>query len=146
MDQLILYKLAKALHIIFITTWMAGLFYLPRLFVYHSRVSVNSQQYKTFEIMEMKLLKYIMNPSFFFSWFFGIILIVINGQFFSFWFLTKVFLVLLISIFHMLCAKIRIDFKKKINKKNETFFRLINEVPTILFIIIIFLVVFKPMI
>ena len=145
MDELILYKIIKTLHIIFVTTWMAGLFYLPRLFVYHSKCELNSSEYRTFLIMEEKLLKFIMNPSLIFSWIFGLTLIFIEEIEKEIWIILKIFCVILISLFHIYCIKIRIDFLKRKNTKKERFFRLINEIPTILFLIIIFLVVFKPM-
>ncbi len=139
-----IYNLLKSLHIIFFTTWMAGLFYLPRLFVYHSNCSVNSDQYKTFTIMEKKLLRFIMNPSMFLTWFLGITLALLNNYFLTTWLIIKIVLVILMSIFHMYCAKIKNDFERHIIKKGENFFRVINEIPTILFILIVLIVVFKP--
>ncbi len=138
------YNLLKALHIIFFTTWMAGLFYLPRLFVYHSSAKINSSEYKTFVIMEKKLFFFIMNPSMIFTWIAGICLIYINDYSSSLWLNLKIIMVVLMSSFHMYCARIRKNFANKLNLKNENFYRLINEIPTILFLIIVFLVVFKP--
>ncbi len=138
------YSILKSLHIIFFTTWMAGLFYLPRLFVYHSSCEINSDQYNTFNIMEKKLLRFIMNPSMFLTWFLGIALALLNNYFLTIWLITKIVLVVLMSCFHMYCAKIRIDFEGKNNRKKESFFRIINEIPTILFILIVLIVVFKP--
>ena len=139
-----IYSLLKSLHIIFFTTWMAGLFYLPRLFVYHSNCSVNSDQYKTFTIMEKKLLRFIMNPSMFLTWFLGITLALLQNYLLSTWLIIKIALVILMSGFHMYCAKIRNEFEECNNKREERFFRIINEIPTILFILIVLLVVFKP--
>lgn len=136
------YKILKALHIIFFTTWMAGLFYLPRLFVYHCQVKIRTQEYKRFVTMEKKLLKYIMNPSFILTWGIGIILVINIEP--ALWLNIKIICIVLMSSFHMYCAKIRVQFEKNNNKKNEKFFRYINEVPTILFIVIVFLAVFKP--
>jgi len=137
-----IYKIVKALHIIFFTTWMAGLFYLPRLFVYHCQVKTKTEEYKRFVTMERKLLKYIMNPSFIITWIIGIILVLNIEP--ALWLNIKIICIVLMSSFHMYCAKIRVQFEKNSNKKNEKFFRYINEVPTILFIVIVFLAVFKP--
>jgi len=138
------YSILKSLHIIFFTTWMAGLFYLPRLFVYHSCCRKNTDQYKTFITMEKKLLRFIMNPSMFLTWFLGIALALLNNYFLTKWLILKILLVVLMSCFHMYCAKIRNDFEVNNNKKEERFFRIINEVPTILFVLIVLVVVFKP--
>ena len=137
-----IYKILKTLHIIFFTTWMAGLFYLPRLFVYHCQVKIRTDEYKRFVTMERKLLKYIMNPSFIITWGIGIILVMNIEP--ALWINIKIICIVLMSAFHMYCAKIRVQFEKNNNKKNEKFFRYINEVPTILFIVIVFLAVFKP--
>ena len=144
MDLSLNYELLKSLHIIFFTTWMAGLFYLPRLFVYHSNAKINSSEYKTFVIMEKKLFIFIMNPSMIFTWIFGICLIYMNDYSNLLWLNLKIILVVLMSSFHMYCARIRKNFVNKLNLKNENFYRLINEIPTILFLLIVFLVVFKP--
>ena len=138
------YNFLKFFHIIFITTWMAGLFYLPRIFVYHSKAQINTQQYKTFLTMEHKLMKYIMNPSLIFSWLFGILLAINLEIQNELWLNIKFLMVFLMSVFHMYCAKLRKTFERGENKNTEKFFRGINEIPTILFIIIVFLVVFKP--
>ena len=137
-----IYKILKTLHIIFFTTWMAGLFYLPRLFVYHCQVKIKTDEYKRFVTMERKLLKYIMNPSFILTWGIGIILVINIEP--ALWLNIKIICIVLMSSFHMYCAKIRVQFEKNNNKKKEKFFRYINEVPTILFIVIVFLAVFKP--
>ena len=139
-----IYNILKSLHIIFFTTWMAGIFYLPRLFVYHSCSDENSEQYKTFIYYGKKLLRFIMNPSMFLTWFLGIALALLHNYLLSTWFIIKIALVILMSVFHMYCAKIRNDFEKYNNKKKENFFRIVNEIPTILFILIVLLVVFKP--
>ena len=144
MDVNLDYNLLKSLHIISFTTWMAGLFYLPRIYVYHSSEERKSKSYKTFIIMEKKLLRYIMNPSFIITYVTGTALIIKTEQFYEIWFFSKFILVLLMSIFHMYCAKIRRDFEQKRNIKTEKFFRVINEVPTILFVLIVLTVVFKP--
>ena len=94
--------------------------------------------------MENKLLRFIMNPSMFLTWFLGITLALLNNYFLSTWLIIKILLVVLMSAFHMYCAKIKNDFEGYYNKKKESFFRIINEIPTILFILIVLLVVFKP--
>ena len=137
-----IYKTAKALHIIFFTTWMAGLFYLPRLFVYHCQVKAKTQEYKRFVIMEKKLLKYIMNPSFILTWIIGTTLVINIEP--ALWLNIKIICAVLMSAFHMYCAKVRRIFENNNNKKSENFYRYINEVPTVLFILIIFLAIFKP--
>tara|TARA_Y200000002_G_scaffold339644_1_gene309739 strand:+ start:320 stop:751 length:432 start_codon:yes stop_codon:yes gene_type:complete len=137
-----IYKTAKALHIIFFTTWMAGLFYLPRLFVYHCQVKARTSEYKRFVIMEKKLLKYIMNPSFILTWIIGIILVIKIEP--ALWLNIKIICIVLMSVFHMYCAKVRRLFENNNNNKSENFYRYINEVPTVLFILIIFLAIFKP--
>ena len=112
-----IYKTAKALHIIFFTTWMAGLFYLPRLFVYHCQVKAKTQEYKRFVIMEKKLLKYIMNPSFILTWIIGTILVINIEP--ALWLNIKIICIVLMSAFHMYCAKIRRIFENNNNKKND---------------------------
>ena len=138
------YDILKFFHIVFTTTWMAGLFYLPRLYVYHSKSRSGSTEDKTFIVMEKKLMKFIMNPSMILSWFFGVLLVINLEIYNEIWLNLKFVTVFLMSVFHMYCAKIRKIFEFGKNTKKETFFRWINEVPTILFLIIIFLVVFKP--
>ena len=137
-----IYKTAKAFHIIFFTTWMAGLFYLPRLFVYHCQVKGKTEEYKRFVMMEKKLLKYIMNPSFILTWIIGIILVVKIEP--ALWLNIKIICILLMSAFHMYCAKVRKLFENNRNNKSEKFYRYVNEVPTVLFILIVFLAIFKP--
>ena len=138
------YNLLKSLHIIFFTTWMAGLFYLPRIYVYHSKEKTTSTQYHTFLIMEDKLSKYIMNPSMIFTWILGLTLTIQNDYLASTWLSIKFVLVFFMTVFHIYCLRVKNNFKKKINIKSENFFRIINEIPTILFIFIVFLVVYKP--
>ena len=123
---------------------MAGLFYLPRLFVYHSQSEKNSTEYETFLVMERKLLKYIMNPSLILTWVVGLCLL-INQQAYNFlWMNLKFICVILMSAFHMYCGNIRRSFENRTNERKEGYYRAINEVPTVLFLIIVGLVVFKP--
>jgi protoporphyrinogen IX oxidase len=137
------YKLVKTFHIIFFTTWMAGIFYLPRIFVYHSECKKESKQDKIFQIMEKKLQLYIMNPSLVGTWLFGIILVSFLDEIEK-WLLIKLFLVFGMTIFHFYCNNVRRNFQNGKNKNTHTFYRVINEIPTLLFILIIILVVFKP--
>ncbi len=139
------YEWIKAFHIITMTSWMAGMFYLPRLYVYHAGVKVGSDQDRTFQIMENKLLKIIINPAMIATIISGLILVQIYGfKACGVWFHLKMLAVILLFITHGLLSKWRKDFVNGRNKKSVNFYRVINEVPTILFIIIIILVVVKP--
>ena len=113
MENIDLYSLYKYFHLVFMTTWMAGLFYLPRLFVYHSMAKIESREYETFIIMEKKLLRFIMNPSMIFTWIFGLLLVVQQEIYNELWFKIKFIFVILISIFHMYCARVRKMFELK---------------------------------
>ena len=138
-----LYEIIKALHIISIIAWMAGLLYLPRIFVYHCQVEYNSQAHQMFEKMELKLMKLIMNPAMIASFIFGFYLAYEIG-FEQKWIHLKITLVALLAIFHMFLARWRKKFANNQNTHSEKFYRIINEVPTLLMIIIIFLVILKP--
>ena len=140
------YLLFKSLHLIAVISWMAGLLYLPRIFVYHVENSEKKETTEIFEVMEKRLYFYIMRPAMILSWFFGIILIYINGIdiFSQLWMHIKLGLVVLLTIYHEylgICLK---SLKLKTNTKTSKFFRIINEVPTIILIFIIFIVIFKP--
>ncbi len=141
-----MYLLFKSFHIISFVAWMAGLFYLPRLFVYHSEESIDSNTYKKFILMEKRLLKFIMNPAMISTWLFGLALVLYNKEAFIFtlWFLLKFLLVLILSAYHGFLSICRKNFLNKSNKRSSYFFRVINEVPTIVLILIVFLAVFKP--
>jgi putative membrane protein len=140
------YLLFKSLHLIAVISWMAGLLYLPRIFVYHVENSEKKETTEIFEIMERRLYFYIMRPAMILSWFFGIILIYIIGiEIFSqLWMHIKLSLVVILTVYHEylgICLK---SLKLKTNTKSAKFFRIINEVPTIILIFIIFIVIFKP--
>ena len=124
---------------------MAGLLYLPRIFVYHSEASHNSQK-KIFKIMEKKLYNYIMMPAMLLSWLFGILLIHSLGftMFMELWMQIKIILVLILTYYHFLLGKYLGDFAIEDNRKSSRFFRIMNEVPTIILIVVVFVVVFKP--
>ena len=126
---------------------MAGLLYLPRIFVYHVENSEKKQATDIFEIMERRLYIFIMWPAMILAWLFGIILIYLNGLevLFSLWIQVKLVLVVILSVYHEYLGKCLKSLKDGTNKKTSKFFRIINEVPTILLIIIVFIVVFKPL-
>ena len=138
-----LYLFIKAIHIISFTAWMAGMFYLPRIFVYHSEKKLNISTYKKFLIMEKKLIKIIMTPAMLSTWLLGFALVIINNNI-ELWVLIKIFFVILMSACHGFFVKCYKDFYNSKNKYNHKFFRMVNEIPTFLLIIIVFLVVFKP--
>ncbi len=141
-----MYLLFKSLHIISFVAWMSGLLYLPRLFVYHAEEKVNSKTYDRFIIMEYRLLKFIMNPAMIFTWIFGLILVSydINSIITSLWFTLKFLLVLVLSAFHGYLSKCRKHFSYKSNRNSAKFYRFINEIPTVILILIVLLVVYKP--
>ena len=137
------YLFIKAIHIISFTAWLAGMFYLPRIFVYHSEKKLDANTYNKFLIMEKKLIKIIMTPAMLATWLLGFILILINNSI-EHWILIKIGFVILMSACHGFFIKCYKDFYNKENKYNDKFFRIINEVPTFLLVVIVFLVVFKP--
>ena len=141
-----LYLLFKSLHLIAVISWMAGLLYLPRIFVYHSEASHESQK-GVFKIMERKLYNYIMMPAMLLSWLFGVLLIHSLGfsVFTELWMQIKTALVIILTYYHFLLGKYLSDFAIDSNKKTSKFFRIINEVPTIILIVVVFVVVFKPL-
>ena len=139
------YLLFKALHLIAIISWMAGLLYLPRIFVYHAETKSNDVK-NTFKVMERRLFVYIMNPAMILSWLFGLILIHSIGiqSFSEFWLIAKIVLVISLTFYHFFLFNCLSNFSLDRNERSSKFFRVINEVPTVLLIVIIFLVVFKP--
>ena len=140
------YLLFKSLHLIAVISWMVGLLYLPRIFVYHVENFEKKETTNVFEIMEKRLYFYIMRPAMILTWLFGIILIYIIGfETFSYlWFQIKIILVILMSIYHGYLGVCLKSLKLGTNKKSSKFFRVINEIPTILLILIVFIVIFKP--
>jgi putative membrane protein len=135
----------KALHVISVIAWMAGMLYLPRLFVYHAVAEIGSDKSETFKVMERRLLKGIINPAMIASWVFGLWM-VFGGwvDMMSGWLHAKLFLVLLLTACHGMLAKYTRLFAQDKNTKPQKFFRIINEVPTVLMILIVILVVVKP--
>ena len=140
------YLLFKSLHLIAVISWMAGLLYLPRIFVYHAETLNNEDKDNTFKIMEKRLFFYIMNPSMILSWIFGLLLLHSIGleSLTEFWLVTKLILVISLTFYHFFLFSCLKRFSQNNNKHSSKFFRFINEVPTVLLIAIIFVVVFKP--
>ena len=141
------YLLFKSLHLIAVIAWMAGLLYLPRIFVYHAENNTEKNTSEIFKIMERRLMFYIMTPAMILSWFFGIFLILINeiSITLNLWVQTKLFLVVLLTIYHLFLGYCLRKFALNENKKSAKFFRIINEIPTILLILIIFVIIYKPL-
>ena len=140
------YLIFKSLHIIAVISWMAGLLYLPRIFVYHVENNEEKKISDVFKVMEKKLYFYIMTPAMILSWLFGIALLHYLGidQALQFWLKAKILLVVILTLYHLYLGKCLKDFAIDINKRSSKFFRIFNEVPTILLILIIFVVIFKP--
>ena len=144
------YLLFKSIHLISVIAWMAGLLYLPRLFVYHSNSLENKKSEDlilTFKLMEKRLFVYIMNPAMIFSWILGILLIYSIGleNLSLLWLNLKLLLVIVLTAYHFFLFYCLKEFDKNINIFSIKFYRIINEIPTILLIVIIFIVIFKPL-
>ncbi|WP_259781823.1 protoporphyrinogen oxidase HemJ [Aestuariispira ectoiniformans] len=140
-----MYEWMKALHVISVIAWMAGLFYLPRLFVYHCQAKAGSEQSELFKVMERRLLRAIMNPAMIATWAFGLYLAVVGGWFTNGgWLHAKLALVVLMTVMHMAMARWRKAFEEDRNVHSEKFYRFANEGPTLLMIGIVILVIVKP--
>ena len=144
------YLLFKSIHLIAVISWMAGLLYLPRIFVYHSEAVVTNKSkdlISTFKIMERRLFVYIMNPAMIASWIFGVLLIHTIGidNFGSLWLQFKLLFVIILTIYHFFLFQCLRKFAENNNFYSPKFYRIINEIPTILLIVIILIVVFKPL-
>ena len=141
-----LYLALKSLHLISVISWMAGLLYLPRIFVYHSENDEKKDITEVFKVMERRLFNYIMMPAMILTWVFGILLVGSLGFsiFSETWMVLKSILVLLLTFYHFYLGKCVRLFAKDLNIKTSKFYRIINEAPTILLILIVFIVVFKP--
>jgi len=144
-----MYQWVLAFHIIAVIAWMAGMLYLPRLFVYHCEAETGSVQSETFKVMERRLLRAIINPAMVATWVFGLWLTWLGpdsryGWFASGWLWAKIILVLALSAVHGLLARWRKDFARDRNRHSQKFYRIINELPTVLMILIVLLVVLKP--
>ena len=140
------YLLFKSLHLIAVISWMAGLLYLPRIFVYHSENMRTKEICKVFKTMERKLFNYIMMPAMILSWLFGLILISIIGFeiLATKWLQIKLILVIFLTLYHFYLGIILSNFKNDINNKTSKFYRWLNEVPTIILIFVVFVAIFKP--
>jgi len=141
-----LYPWIEAFHVISLIAWMAGIFYLPRLYVYHCQVPVGSVESERFKVMERRLLKQIMNPAMIATWVFGILLVLTPGiiTWTEGWWYVKLVSVLMMTGFHGAASKWRKDFLNDRNRRPERFYRVANEVPTVLMMIIVIMVIVKP--
>ena len=140
------YLLLKSLHLISVISWMAGLLYLPRIFVYHAENNSEVKVSEIFKVMERKLFFYIMTPAMTLSWLFGLLLIHSIGfqQLGQTWMISKLIFVVILTFYHFYLGRILSQFKMDNNQHSHKFFRYINEIPTILLILIILVVIFKP--
>ena len=144
------YLLFKSIHLIAVISWMAGLLYLPRIFVYHSgaiRDNKSHDSIEIFKVMERRLFVYIMNPAMILSWIFGVLLIHTTGtdNFGSIWLQLKLVFVIILTIYHFFLFQCLRKFAENNNSHTPRFYRIINEIPTVLLIGIILTVVFKPL-
>ena len=141
------YLLFKSLHLISVISWMAGLLYLPRIFVYHAENNDDRKLSDVFKVMEKKLYFYIMTPAMILSWIFGLLLIHSIGfqQLGQTWMILKIIFVIFLTLYHFYLGKTLNQFKFDQNTHSHKFYRLINEIPTILLILIVFVVIFKPL-
>ena len=140
------YLLFKSLHLISVVSWMAGLLYLPRIFVYHVENKEKKEATDIFIVMEKRLYNYIMRPAMMLTWAFGLVLIYLIGfdVFSNLWMQIKIVLVVFLSIYHEYLGKCLLALKDGTNLKSSKFFRIINEIPTLILIIVVFLAIFKP--
>lgn len=138
------YHWLEALHIISVIMWMAGMLYLPRLYVYHATTKPGSENDSLLQVMERRLLRYIINPAMFFSLGFGATLVVMREAYREGWFHAKMLAVFLMLVIHMLLAKYRKNFSTSSNKKTHLYFRILNETVTALVIFIVIMAVVKP--
>ena len=140
------YLLFKSLHLISVISWMAGLLYLPRIFVYHSQNSDKQLVSDVFKVMEKKLFFYIMTPAMTLSWIFGLILIHEIGfeKLSQKWMILKLFFVIILTFYHFYLGRTLRNFRQDLNRHSHKYYRYINEIPTLLLILIIFVVIFKP--
>src|SRR5262245_45798011 len=139
-----MYEWLKAFHVIAVIAWMAGMLYLPRLFVYHCAADVGSQQSETFKVMERRLLRLIINPAMILTWVLGLWLAWWSGAYRAGWLEAKLVLVLVMSGVHGMLARYVKDFAADRNRKSQKFYRIINEIPAVLLIAIVILAVVKP--
>tara|TARA_B100000287_G_C20485510_1_gene722898 strand:- start:179 stop:613 length:435 start_codon:yes stop_codon:yes gene_type:complete len=141
------YLLFKSLHLIAVVSWLAGLLYLPRIFVYHVENKEKKIVTDVFEVMEKRLFFYIMRPAMVFTWILGLILIYLNGLeiLSQLWMQIKIVLVILLSAYNDYLGRCLVSLKNLTNTRSAKFFRIINEIPTVILIIVVFLAIFKPL-
>ncbi|HEX6958033.1 MAG TPA: protoporphyrinogen oxidase HemJ [Ferrovibrio sp.] len=139
-----MYLWLKALHIISVIAWMAGMLYLPRLFVYHAAAKPGSSESETFKVMERRLMQAIINPAMIATWIFGLSLATMGNLWSQGWLHGKLALVICMQIVHVLLARWRRQFAEDRNAHSQRFYRIVNEIPTLLLIGIVLLVVLKP--
>ena len=140
------YLIIKSLHLVAVISWMAGLLYLPRIFVYHVENREKKVATDIFEVMEKRLFFYIMRPAMIFTWVFGLALIYLNGTeiFSNLWFQIKIVLVILLTGYNGYLGSCIVSLRNATNTKSAKFFRIINEIPTVILIIVVFVAIFKP--
>jgi putative membrane protein len=138
------YDWIKAAHVISIIAWMAGMLYLPRLFVYHARAAKGSELSETLKVMERRLLRGIINPAMAAAWIFGLLMVWLGDHWQEHWLHAKLTLVIIMQIVHACLSRWRRDFANDANKHSDRFYRFVNEVPTVLLIGIVILVIVKP--
>ncbi len=136
-----IFNIIKVIHIVSVISWMAGLLYLPRIFVYHANPKITEETSNTFKIMERRLYRYICTPAAYAAWITGLVLTYYTG--FEIWLLLKILFVFFLTIYHFICGKWLSNFANEKNSYSEKFYRFANEVPTIILIVVIVLVVFK---
>ena len=136
------FNILKTIHIFSVIAWMAGLLYLPRIFVYHADEDIKKETSETFKIMEKKLFNIIMMPAFIVTWISGLSMVHYIGL--DTWLFMKIFFVILLTIYHFICRKWLLDFANDNNRIKSKFFRITNEIPAFILVLIIILVVFKP--
>jgi len=141
-----LYPWTKAFHLIALIAWMAAIFYMPRLFVYHCDVRPGSAESERFKVMEYRLFKQIMNPAMIATWLFGIMLVLTPGvlNWWAGWWHLKLFCVILLSGFHGAMSRWRKDFLADSNRRSQRFYRIANEIPTVLMVVIVIMVIVRP--
>jgi putative membrane protein len=139
-----MYEWIKAAHLISVISWMVGFLYLPRLMVYHQQSDIGSDKSETFKVMERRLMKGIMTPAMVASWLFGLWLMVLTEAWTQGWFISKLFMVCLLTFFHIVAVKWVREFDADRRHRSQRFYRIVNEIPAVLMVIIVILVIVKP--
>jgi putative membrane protein len=139
-----MYEWIKAAHLISVISWMVGFLYLPRLMVYHQQSDIGSDKSETFKVMERRLMKGIMTPAMVASWLFGLWLMVLTEAWTQGWFISKLFMVCLLTFFHIVAVKWVREFDADRRYRSQRFYRIVNEIPAVLMVIIVILVIVKP--